>query len=91
MRRMLAGCSGAVVTGTACSKDLRVIDRHSWLESSRAVAVLANIGGLHVGRAFAGCCCAVVAARAISGDACVIKYGWQPCAYGMAVVALIVG
>lgn len=91
MRRMLAGRRGAVVTGTACSQDLGVVDRYGRLESGRVVAVFADIGGLNVGRAFASCCRTVVAAHAISDDASMIKYGGKPCAHGMAVVTLVVG
>lgn len=88
---MLAGRHRAVVTGTACSKDLRVIDRCGRLESGRAVAVLAYIGGLNVRRTLASRRGTVVAAHAVSGNAGVIKYSGQPRAHSMAVVALVAG
>ena len=91
VRCMLAGCRSAVVARAAGSEYLRMVDGYGGFESGRAMAVLADIGRLYVGRAFAGCCSTVVAAHAVSSDACVIKYGGKPRAHGMAIVALIVG
>jgi len=91
MRCMFAGCRGAVMARAAGSQYLRMVDHYGRLEGGRAVAVLADIGGLHVDRAFARCCRTVMAAHAIPGDACVIENGGKPRGRGMAVVALIVG
>ena len=91
MRRMLAGCRGAVVARATGPQYLRMVDGYHRFEGGRAVAVFTDIGGLYVGRALAGCCRTVMAAHAIVSDACVIKNRWLPCAYGMAVVAFIIG
>jgi len=88
---MLAGCRGAVVARAAGSQYLRMVDRYGRFESSRAMTVCANIGSLQVGRAFAGCCCTVVATHTISSDASMIEYRGKPCAHRMAVIALITG
>ena len=58
---MLAGRSSSVVTGSAGSQDMCVVNSNCRLERERVVAVFANIACLNVCRALARCGRAVVA------------------------------
>ena len=91
MRRVFTGRRSAVVAGAAGAQHLSVIDRRGRRKGDCAVAVLANIGGLHVCRALPCRGSTVVAAHAVSSDACVIEYGREPGAHSMAIVTLVVG
>lgn len=68
-----------------------MIDSRGRLKRCRAVAILTNIGGLHVSGALAGRSKAIMAANAITHDPEVVKNGRQPRRCIMAIVALIVG
>ena len=87
--RVLAGRGDAVMTGTAGTKNLCMIDGQHRCPKNRGMAVLAYVGGLNVGRTFAGGIRAVVAVCAITVDVCVVKIGGQPGNRGVAVVAVI--
>jgi len=91
MRRVFTGRRSAIVAGAAGAQHLSVIDRRGRRKGDCAVAVLANIGGLHVCRALPCRGSTVVAAHAVSSDACVIEYGREPGAHSMAIVTLVVG
>lgn len=81
----------AIMTGTTGAQDLCVIDRRGRCKGDGAVAVLANVGGLHVRRALPCRGSAVMAAHAVPSNARMVEYGREPGAHSMAVVALIVG
>lgn len=68
-----------------------MVDGDDGLKRNDAVAVLADVTCLHVSRALAGGSDAIVATDAVTGDACVIEHGREPCGGAVAVVALIVG
>ena len=91
MSRVLASRGNTIVTGTASTQDLRVIDGDRRYECSRVVAVFAHIGSRHVCGTLACCVSIIVATDAVSDDADVIEACWNPARCGVAVVALIVG
>jgi len=62
-----------VMTRTAGTQHLRMVDCVRGRPNSAVVAVLANIAGLYVCRAFAGGFCAVMAADAVSRNTGVIE------------------
>ena len=68
VRRMFAGRSVAVVTRTATTQHLGVIDRERWYPYRWVVAVLANIGRQYVRRVFASRRDAVVTVDAAARD-----------------------
>lgn len=67
-----------IVTGTAGSDDLQVIDSVCGRESSGVVAVFANNGGLDVRRVFTRCGCSVVAAHTVVENIRMIEVRGQP-------------
>jgi len=87
---VLSRCRDAIVTRSAGAEHLGVVNRNSGLECGRAMAVLANVGGLHMRRTLARRGRAVVAADAVADDAGVIEYGRQPGRHGVAVVTLVI-
>ena len=87
---MLPGRSSSVMTGSAGSEDMRVVDRSCRIKSEGAVAVFANIARLNMCRALARGSVAIVARNAIAVNAGVIKSCRQPARRAVAVVALIV-
>ena len=90
MCRMLAGRASSVVTGSAGSQDMCVVNNNCWLERERVVAVFANIARLNVCRALARCGDAVVARNAIAVNTGVVEPGRQPARRAVAVVALVI-
>jgi len=86
---VLPGGQRAVVAGRTGAENLVVIDRRHWCPGRCAVAILANIGRLDVGRSLANGICTVVATKAIIHDVDVVKVGRQPGNCRMAVVAII--
>lgn len=87
--RMLANGRRTIVARTACSKDLRMVDRIHWLPDIRVVAILANICRLHMLRALAGRVDAVVTVAAISGDIHVIEICRYPAGRRVAVFTIV--
>ena len=73
VRGVLSACRNAIVTGSATSQHLRVVDGHDWLPHIGGVAVFAHIGRLNMRRALAGGLRAIVAPHAVSGDAHVVE------------------
>lgn len=88
--RVFTRRSETVMAGAARAQNLGVIDRRGRCKGDRAVAVLADIGRLHVCRGLARSGSAVVAAHAVPSNTCVIEYGREPGAHSMAIVALVV-
>lgn len=84
-----AGRIGAVVAGGTRTQHLVVIDVGYGFPDDRTVAVLADIGCLYVGRALAGGVGAIVTARAIVDDSCVIKRRRRPRKRCVAIVTVI--
>ncbi len=85
--RMLAACCDAVMTGVAGAYDLGVINRKDGRKHICAVAVLADIGGLNVRRAFTRGFDAIMAVDAIARDIDVIEIRRQPASCRMTIVA----
>jgi len=73
VRRVLAACNDAVMTGAARAQHLRVVDRENRRPHIAAVTVLANIARLYVRGALARGFGAVVAAEAIARDVDMIE------------------
>ena len=76
MIHVFARRGNAVVAGTALADHLHVIDKVSGREGGRVVAVLANNGGLNVGRVFACRRGSIVTASAVVEDIRVVEVGW---------------
>jgi len=89
MARVLSGSRSAVVARRTGAENLVVIDRCYRRPSRCAVAILANIGCLDVGRSLANGIGAVVATHTVVHDVDVVKVGRQPGDCRMAVVAII--
>ncbi len=89
MGRMLAGRGHAVMTRATAAEYLCVVHRVRWRKGHRVVAVLADIGGLHVRWVFPSCIGTVMAARAIARDIDVIKICRNPAGSGMTVVTAV--
>lgn len=75
---MFAGCRSAVMTRTAGTDDLRVIDPVCGREGVRVVTIFANVGRLYVGWAFARGIDAIVATGTTIDDTEVIERRWSP-------------
>ena len=75
MRCVLANGGDAIMAGATSANDLGVINRVRWNPKRIVVAVLANIGGLYVGRGLASGSGAVVTAAAVTHDTGVIEGG----------------
>ena len=88
---MFASRRHAVMAGTACTQNLRVIDRDDGNERNRAVTVFADVACLHVCRAFASPGSAVMAADAISENAGVVEIRREPACRIVTIFALIPG
>lgn len=78
VRWVFAGSSIAVMTRAAGTQHVCVIDGKHGIKYICRVAVLADITGRYVLRAFANCLSAVVAAYAVASDVHVIEVRWQP-------------
>ena len=87
---MLPGRSSSVMTGSAGSEDMRVVNRSCRIKSEGAVAVFADVACLYVCGALARCGAAVVARYTVSDDARVIKSCRQPARRAVAVIALVI-
>lgn len=75
VRRRLAACRHAVVTGAAGADDLGVIDGENGREYVGRVAVFADIAGLNVREVLADRLGAVMAADAVAADIHMIEVG----------------
>ena len=75
MIQVFAGRGNAIMTGTALTDNLHVIDDVDRREGIRIVAVLAYNGGLYVGRVLSGRGGSVVTATAVVEDIRVIEIG----------------
>lgn len=88
MIQVFAGCGNAIMTGTAFTDHLHVIDNVRRCKGGRTVAVLANYGGLYVGRVLARRGGSIVTTAAVVENIGVIEIGWQPGRAGVTVVAI---
>lgn len=91
MSWVFAAGRDAVVTGSAGAQHLRVINRDRRFERRCAVAILADVGRLHVRRTSARSADAIVTTDTVSDDTGMIVYGREPGGDIMAVVTLIAG
>ena len=73
VRRVLAACNDAVMTGAAGAQYLGVVDRENRRPHIAAVTVFANIARLYVRGALARGFGAVVAAEAVARDVDMIE------------------
>ena len=87
--RVLPGGQRSIVAGRTGTKHLVVIDCRYRRPGRCAVAILANIGRLDVGRSLANGIRTVVATNAVVHDVDVVEVGGQPGNGGMAVIAII--
>ena len=78
MRRRLTGCRRAIVTGSAGTDDLCMIDCRWWDPCNYAMAVFADIRGLDMSCSFAGRIGSVVTANAIARDIDMIEVRRNP-------------
>ena len=60
VRRILAGCSDAVMTGPACAEYLRMVNCKHRRKNIGCMAVFADIAGLNVSDVLADCLNAIV-------------------------------
>ena len=79
MRRILAGCSHAIVAGEAGTKDLGVIHGIGRRPDDIAVAILTNIGRVDMCQVLARRVRAIVAINALIRDVHVIEIRRNPC------------
>lgn len=89
VRRALANRNRIVVTRFTGANNLRVIHHLHGLPHRRIVAILANIGRLYVGQAFAGRIGAVVTITATRDNTGVVEICRNPCIGRMAIIAVI--
>lgn len=75
VRCVFAGRGDAVMTRTASTQYLCVVDSDCRYKRCCVVAVLADISGLYVCRAFARGCCTIVTTDTITDDADMIEHG----------------
>ena len=86
MSGMLSGGSDAIVTRPTAAEHLCMVHQVGWRKGHRVVAILADIGGLHVRWVLTGRIGPVMAAGAVAGDVDVIKIRRHPSIGGMTVV-----
>ncbi len=86
VRRMFSSRRITVVTGTAISKNLGVINVEHGRPDIRRVAALANIGRLNMKRPLSCCLDTVVTAGTVSGDIQVIEICGQPTGGTVAII-----
>lgn len=91
MRRVLASCGTAIVTGAAAAHYVGVVNGQHGLPNRCVVAVLADIRCLNMCRTFAGGIGAVVAAEAAADNVRVVEYSGHPSRRVMTIVTLITG
>ena len=84
--RILAGGDRTVVAGSATAEHLRMIDGEWWYPDGWRMAVFADVGGLYVGRIFAGSRNAIVAVTAIARDVGVVEVRGQPAIRRVAIL-----
>jgi len=87
--RVLAGRYCAVVAGGTGSKHLIMVHGGHWFPDGRVVAVLADVGRLHMQRALAGSFGAVVAAEAVVHDVDVVEVRRYPGDGGVTIIAIV--
>ncbi len=85
MGRMFACRRDAIVTRTAATQYLCMVDSKRWRPHRHTVAVLADIGRQHMSGILTRCGDAIVAVTTASGDVGMIKISWQPGRTGVAV------
>lgn len=90
VRRVFPGRRDAVVTGSAGSNYLRMIDGKHRQKGEGAVTVFADIACLNMGRALANSGGAVVTRYAVSCDTRMIESRRQPACRAVAIIALII-
>ena len=78
MRRVLAGRDNAVVAAVAGPDNLSVVNSEGWHEDVGIVAILTNIAGENMRRAFANGIDIVMAVNTLTSDVQVVEVGWQP-------------
>lgn len=88
MSRVFAGRGGPVVTGTASSNDLGMVDYFSRSPDSAAMTVLADVCSLYVCQGLTRGFHTVVTAEAVADDADMVEVGRPP---GIGRVAVITG
>ncbi len=89
MRRVFTWRDRTVVAGITGADDLRVIDRVRRYKLRRVVAVFAGICRLNVGGRLSRSVHTIVAANAVTGNACVIKNRRYPAIGLVAILALV--
>lgn len=87
MRRVLASCNSAIMTGATAANDLGMIDDNHRYKNRRAVTIFTDICRLNMRRVLAGCFRAVVAVDAIGGYLAVIERRRQPASGSMTIIA----
>jgi len=83
---VLASRRKAIMTGAAATDDLGMVYSVCRSPDVVVVTVLADVAGLNVGYSLAGGFHAVVAAEAVTDDACVVEVGGPPGIRRMAVI-----
>ncbi len=78
VRRVFAGRRDAVMTGAAGTQYLGVIHGSHRRPHIGVMAVFTNISRLYMCKILTGCCCAVMAADAVTRDIDVIENSWSP-------------
>jgi len=91
VRRRFANRLHAVVATDTSSQHLRVIYPEKRCPERGRVAILADIGRLHVRRTLAGSVEAVVTGKAIARDIAVVEHGRDPGCARMTIVAAVAG
>jgi len=91
MGRALARGGHAIVTGSAASQHVCMVDRKYGFPDRRTMAIFTNIRCLNVGQALACGIAAVVASDAIADVICVVEYRRHPGSSVVTIVALIAG
>lgn len=89
MGGVLAGGGSSVVTAETGANHIGMIDPQHGDPGRIAMAILTNVGGLDMAGVFACCRCAVVTARAIGGDAGMVKVRRHPAAGGVAGLTVV--
>jgi len=87
VRRVFARCSKSVMTGAAVTQHLCVIHRVGGGPDAAVMAVLTDVGCLHMRKVFASGIQTIVAAHAIASDVQVVERRRPPRNRRMAVVA----
>ena len=82
-------CCDAVMTRSASAQNLHMVDNDCRFEGDGVVAVFANIGRRNMHRALSRCRHAIVAGYTIADNSLMVEYRRDPCAYVMAVIALV--